>query len=158
MAEVNNQQWRGVPIYIRTGKGLKEKKTEISLIYKGDKAEDINAVTISVQPNEGISIELRAKKPGLESDIQNINLSYNYEESKHHIEHTAYEKLIVDAMRGDQMLFPSTSEVINSWKFIDPFLESWHESKKKPEIYNLGTWGPKGADKLMSARKDAWQN
>lgn len=154
--EVNNQQWRGVPIYIRTGKGLTEKRTEISLVYKGDKPEDINVLTIRIQPNEGISLKLRAKKPGLQADIRDIVMDYGYGKGSDRIRHTAYEKLIVDAMRGDQMLFPSTFEVINSWKFIDPILKYWLKSKNNPEIYPFGSQGPKSADKLIASTDDEW--
>ncbi len=158
-ATINNDRWRDVPIYLRTGKNLKHKATEITLVYKNNETgseDDINLLTMRIQPNEGIALRLRAKKPGLENERQNIVMDYCYVRADDKIKHSAYEKLLVDAMRGDQMLFPTTEEVVNNWKYLDPVLKHWQSSDKAPFEYAANSWGPEAAMNMLADEHDAW--
>jgi len=158
-ATIDSDRWRDVSIYLRTGKNLKYKATEITLVYRNkeaDSGDDINLLTIRVQPNEGIALRLRAKKPGLENERQNIVMDYCYGRAEDKIKHSAYEKLLIDAMRGDQMLFPTTEEVVNNWKYLDPVIKHWQSSDKAPSTYPANSWGPEAAMAMLADEHDAW--
>ncbi len=149
-AFVNNERWRGVPFYLESGKALGEAKTEIVVTFKScttclcnitEKHEHKNIITFTIQPNEGISIEYFMKKPGFDSIVEAQDLSYIYRESNEDKAiPDAYEKVLYDCIRGDQTLFPSTSEVDLTWKYITPILEYW---KSTPLLsYKNGSSGP----------------
>jgi len=145
-AFVNNKRWKGVPFNIIAGKGLDKKLVEIEIKFKDmtegcfipreHEDQEQNTLTFRVQPEEGISVKFWAKQPGLEKKIGPRELSFSYHEKEtEHID--AYEKVIYDCIVGDQMLFASTDEVIASWKFITPIVDSWKEIPLK--IYNVGS-------------------
>jgi len=155
--EIDNDHWRGVPIYMRTGKSMARRITEINLVYRNDEinSEKSNVITIRIQPREGISISLQAKKPGLDSVRQDIDLEYCYSDDEDSKIHNAYERLLLDAMRGDQMLFPTTDEVLTSWRLVDPIIEAWAGNNDNLEVYKVGSWGPKAANQLVSHNSQA---
>lgn len=150
-AEIDHQRWRGVPIYIRHGKALEKKLTDITLVFmEANQEEHHNLLTIRLQPNEGIALQLVAKKPGINNDSQEIIMDYCYDKRAEGIKHDAYEKLLIDAINGEQMLFPTTEEILASWRFIQPLLDEWSKGDDGLEMYAKGGWGPNHAHKLLA--------
>ena len=151
-------RWQGVPFYIRTGKKLTGKVTSIIFQFKekGHKIfEDFweqplpNHVTLQIQPNEGIGIRLAAKKPGLATSLEPVDMEFCYKTSFDIPLPDAYERLLLDIILGDQSLFLSQEIVEESWKVIDPIREVWDAATPKLAIYEPGSWGPKEADDLI---------
>ncbi|OJI06502.1 glucose-6-phosphate dehydrogenase [bacterium CG10_46_32] len=135
-AHINNKRWKGVPIILEAGKGLKKDSKKISIYFKErstcvcDIATNQhlqNVLEFNISPKEGISLQFWTKKSGFTMEVERREFSFNYRKSstKNH-PHDAYEQLLFDAMRGDQTLFASTDEVVAAWKFITPILEHWH--------------------------------
>ena len=168
-AYVDNPRWKGVPFYLRSGKNLEKKCTEIIIQFDCPKfavfplppSEEIvpNILSICIQPNEGVFLRFEAKVPDTEADMRSVEMEFHYSESFGGTSiPEAYERLILEAIQGDHTLF-NTDEITElSWKWIDPILERWEDPKAEPlEMYEPGSWGPKAADLLM--RKDGceWQ-
>ena len=157
--EVNNWRWAGVPIFLRTGKRLARKVTEIAvqlkpvphMAFQGDGSEGVrpNQLILTVQPNEGVSISLGAKVPGTRMSIRPVNMEFLYGTTFLSESPEAYERLITDAMRGDATLFTRNDEVDAQWSIIDPILSAWRESPDPPEAYEAGDDGPESADALL---------
>jgi glucose-6-phosphate 1-dehydrogenase len=150
-AFINNQRWKGVPFYLESGKAMKEGKAEIQVYLKESAAylcpnegncDFQNVITFNIQPHEGISIRFWAKKPGLKTVVEPRELAFSYSQSR---EKTvdAYERVLYDCIRGDQTFFTSTDEVLASWKFITPIIETW--KKTKLHSYAKGSFGPRAA-------------
>ncbi|AKL95678.1 glucose-6-phosphate 1-dehydrogenase Zwf [Clostridium aceticum] len=163
---IENFRWAGVPFYIRTGKRMPEKSTEIiiqfksieNILYFKEKALQPNLLVIRIQPKEGVFFQFNAKEPGTQQKIipvqmdfcQNCRMGINSPE--------AYERLIYDVMRGDSTLFARWDEVEYSWRFVDNILEAWRNQKPDFPNYGAGTWGPKEADILLNKDKRSWIN
>jgi glucose-6-phosphate 1-dehydrogenase len=157
--EVDNWRWAGVPIYLRTGKRLARKVTEIAIILKpvphlafesaGSVGVQPNTLVLAMQPNEGVSISLAAKIPGTRMRIRPVNMEFLYGTAFLSQSPEAYERLILDAMRGDATLFTRDDEVEAQWRIIDPILEAWGEGEPPLTEYAAGTAGPAEADKLL---------
>jgi glucose-6-phosphate 1-dehydrogenase len=158
--EVANSRWGGVPVLLRTGKGLAEKATEISVIFKDRSRRSLadNLLTIRIQPNEGISLKLLAKKPGFGNEFQPVEMAFNYSGVFDGHQPDAYQRVLVDAMRGDQSLFATSAEVLASWRLLQPILDAWNQSGEAPEIYPTGSWGPQVAEKLATSYGGDWVN
>jgi glucose-6-phosphate 1-dehydrogenase len=158
--EVDNWRWAGVPIYLRTGKRLARKVTEIAvtlkpvphLAFQGDGSVGVqpNQLILTMQPNEGVSISLGAKIPGTRMRIRPVNMEFLYGTSFLSQSPEAYERLIMDAMRGDPTLFTRDDEVEAQWRIIDPILESWEQDETSPDTYPAGSPGPTEADRILS--------
>jgi len=154
---IDNDRWRDVPMLIRTGKALAQKTTEITVVFS-DKTNlaCTNLLTIRIQPHEGIVLDLRIKKPGFASnDIEHAQMSFCYD----HVNPahpSAYERVIIDAMRGDQTLFATSGEVLDSWRVIDPILEAWDNNQVALDTYESGSWGPESGEKLASQCSAQW--
>ena len=155
---VNNSRWGGVPVLLRTGKALKEKTTEITVVFKDRTRRKIkpNMLTIRIQPNEGIGIGLLAKKPGLTDELQSVNMDFCYQTAFKEVQPDAYEKVLVDAIMGDQSLFATSDEVLQCWKILQPILSTWEKNSKKLYEYNKGTWGPEKANKFAKNHGCEW--
>ena len=159
--EVNNWRWAGVPIFLRTGKRLARKVTEIAvqlkpvphMAFQGDGSEGVrpNQLILTVQPNEGASLSLGAKVPGTRMSIRPVNMEFLYGTTFLSESPEAYERLITDAMRGDATLFTRNDEVDAQWSIIDPILAAWRESSAPPTAYEAGSEGPEDADVLLGA-------
>jgi glucose-6-phosphate 1-dehydrogenase len=159
--EINNYMWKGVPFYLRTGKRLKERTTEIVIFYKNapsrifEKLEiQSNMMVIRVQPYEGITLQFNAKVPGNKVIIDNVNMDFCHECKFGPNSPEAYERLLYDVMIGDQTLFTSWQEVESSWGIFDVLIEAFNKSK--PIKYEAGTWGPKQADELVEKDGRHW--
>lgn len=161
---IDNYRWAGVPFYIRTGKRMAEKATNIVVefkdipmnLYYQDKEKNPNLLMITIQPNEGITLCLNAKKAGHGSVAQPIQLSYN-NMGVHGINTPeAYEKLLYDCMLGDTTNFTHWDEVANSWAYIDSILQAWAEKQPDFPNYESGSMGPKAADQLLEKDGFHW--
>lgn len=160
---VDTPRWQNVPIYIRTGKKLAGKVTSIIIVlkerghnlFKGfQNANFPNHITLQIQPNEGIGIRLTAKKPGLTTTLEPVDMEFCYKKSFDSLQPDAYERLILDVICADQTLF--IGPVGQSWKIIDPIVQAWKEEKPKLVTYKPGTWGPKEADNLIEKDGREW--
>jgi glucose-6-phosphate 1-dehydrogenase len=157
--EVQNWRWAGVPIFLRTGKRLARKVTEIAVqlkpvphlafTSKGSVGVQPNQLILTVQPNEGVSLSLGAKIPGASMRIRPVNMEFLYGTSFMSQSPEAYERLILDAMRGDATLFTRNDEVDAQWSIIDPILQAWSEGRPPVSEYEAGTPGPPEADALL---------
>jgi glucose-6-phosphate 1-dehydrogenase len=158
--EVDNWRWAGVPIYVRTGKRLARKVTEIAVTLKpvphlafhaqGSVGVQPNQLILTVQPNEGVSLSLGAKIPGTSMRIRPVNMEFLYGTSFMSQSPEAYERLIMDAMRGDPTLFTRNDEVDAQWRIIDPILESWGRDDTPLAEYPAGSHGPDEADRILA--------
>jgi glucose-6-phosphate 1-dehydrogenase len=162
--EVHNWRWAGVPIFLRTGKRLTRKVTEIAVALKpvphlafqshGSVGVQPNQLILTMQPNEGVSLSLGAKIPGSSMRIRPVNMEFLYGSAFMSESPEAYERLILDAMRGDATLFTRNDEVDAQWSIIDPILKAWHEDRQSPlATYASGSAGPKEADELIAPRR-----
>ncbi len=148
-AYINHRRWKDVPFYLESGKALNETKTEINIYFKKiipcfcvvshKEHEHRNLISFKIKPAEGIKIRFWAKQPGLNTDIEHKDLSFNYEKGTI-TEHDAYRKVLLDCMKGDQTLFADTEEVKAAWKFITPIINNWNHLKLHK--YKKGSRGP----------------
>ncbi len=167
--EIQNWRWAGVPFYVRAGKRLPERVTEVNITFKAlptvlvatadKKPEEPNVITIRVQPNEGISMRLGAKPPGQKTVVQPVDMNFTYGTSFGQRIHDAYERLIMDALLGDPSLFTRDDEVEAEWGLITPVLKNWadHQPPALPN-YAAGSWGPEEADKMLTDSGRSWWN
>jgi glucose-6-phosphate 1-dehydrogenase len=160
---VSNWRWAGVPFYLRTGKRLSRKLTEIAVILKpiphlalkssGSVGIQANQLVFTLQPDEGVSVSLGAKIPGTRMRIRPVNMEFRYGTSFMSESPEAYERLILDAMRGDATLFTRNDEVEALWGIVDPILEAWaQDTESEIATYPAGTPGPKQAEALPDGR------
>lgn len=156
--EVANSRWGGVPVLIRTGKALDRKETAIKIVFKDRSNRNVpaNILNIRIQPDEGISFQLTAKKPGFSDVLQPVNMQFNYKDSFDDDSPDAYERVIIDSIAGDQSLFASSEEVLRCWEILEPVLQYWHESDAQPTVYTKGSTGPNDADALAKSYGAEW--
>jgi glucose-6-phosphate 1-dehydrogenase len=158
--EVDNWRWAGVPIYMRTGKRLARKVTEIAVTLKpvphlafeaaGSVGVQPNQLVMTMQPNEGVSLSLGAKIPGTRMRIRPVNMEFLYGTAFLSQSPEAYERLIMDAMRGEATLFTRDDEVEGQWRVIDPVLEAWQADEVPLATYPAGSGGPEEANALLA--------
>jgi glucose-6-phosphate 1-dehydrogenase len=158
--EVDNWRWAGVPIYMRTGKRLARKVTEIAVTLKpvphlafeaaGSVGVTPNQLVMTMQPNEGVSLSLGAKIPGTRMRIRPVNMEFLYGSAFLSQSPEAYERLIMDAMRGDATLFTRDDEVEAQWSIIDPIIEAWQDDDTPLATYAAGSQGPEEASRLLA--------
>ncbi len=163
---IANRRWAGVPFYLRTGKRLGKRVTEIAVVFKRaahmpfDNASTSqlsqNALVIRVQPDEGMTIRFGAKVPGAGMQVRDVTMDFGYGHAFTEDSPEAYEKLIKDALTGDAPLFPHQREVELSWQILDPILQFWTENGK-PDLYRPGTWGPQSAHDMLARSRRAWR-
>jgi glucose-6-phosphate 1-dehydrogenase len=165
-AEVETWRWAGVPFFLRTGKCLPRRVTEIAVQFKlpplrlfrtveceGDVCDLTEAqpsvLAFRIQPNEGISLSFSAKRPGMQFDLHPVLFNFDYGKAFDRALPEAYERLILEALRGDGTLFTRSDEVEAAWEFVMPILESWQQPPTDFPNYAAGTWGPAKADRLI---------
>jgi glucose-6-phosphate 1-dehydrogenase len=163
---IDNWRWSGMPLYLRTGKFLADKLSEVVVHFRSppltlfqkqcESAVYPNDLVIRVQPQEGISWRLNGKVPGGSLNIKSVALDFNYEETFHVESPEAYERLIFDAMVGDQTLFIRGDEAEAAWAVIDPIEQGWAKSKRPPDTYEPASWGPKRAFDLIELDGRRW--
>jgi glucose-6-phosphate 1-dehydrogenase len=165
---IDNWRWSGMPFYLRTGKFLPEKLSEIAVRFRSPPLTLFqkqceapvypNDLVIRVQPDEGISWRLNGKVPGGQMNIKPVALDFFYEKAFNVEPPEAYERLIFDSMLGDQTLFIRGDEAEAAWAVIDPIEQGWAQSKNPPESYGPGTWGPKRAMDLIELDGRRWSH
>ena len=163
---IENRRWSGVPFYLRAGKRLGRRVTEIAVVFKrapqhlfgkGNSTPlGANALVIRVQPDEGVTIRFGSKVPGAGMQVRDVTMDFGYGHAFTEASPEAYERLILDVLLGDPPLFPRHEEVELSWKILDPIEEFWAE-QGQPEQYRPGTWGPASADELLSRDDRHWR-
>ncbi len=137
---IKNDRWQGVPIKLLTGKGLDERKTEIRVSFYGAPGAASNQLRFRIQPNEGIELDLVTKKPGYDQTVQTTVMDFSYQHD--FIDHghpDAYERVLVDAVRGDHTLFATSEEVLASWRIIQPVLDEWQKNSADLVLYEPGS-------------------
>jgi glucose-6-phosphate 1-dehydrogenase len=164
--EIDNWRWSNVPFYIRTGKRLKGKHSEIVVqfqnvphsIFPQQKYDVVpNRLTIRLQPDEGVKLSLMAKEPGPGGfNLRPVSLDLSFEETFELRYPDAYERLLMEVLRGSPALFMRRDEVDAAWKFIDSIIEGWEETNQKVETYVAGSWGPTGSSMLLDRDGRAW--
>ena len=164
--EINSRKWAGVPFYLRTGKRLGRRVTEIALVFKEAphqpfQAEQVtslghNAVVIRVQPDEGVLMRFGSKVPGSTMEVRDVNMDFSYTEAFTEESPEAYERLILDVLLDEPSLFPTNEEVELSWAILDPILDFWAQNGR-PDEYPAGTWGPASANTMLARDGRAWR-
>ncbi len=164
--DIDTRRWAGVPFYLRTGKRLGRRVTEIAVVFKSaphlpfeaTATEELghNALVIRVQPDEGISVRFGSKVPGTAMEVRDVTMDFSYGESFLESSPEAYERLILDVLIGEAPLFPRHEEVELSWKILDPVEEFW-TTQGQPDAYGAGTWGPPSADAMLAADGRVWR-
>jgi glucose-6-phosphate 1-dehydrogenase len=162
---IETRRWAGVPFYLRTGKRLPRRVTEISVIFRkaphlpfaATDTEELghNQLVIRVQPDEGVTLKFGSKVPGSSMEVRDVAMDFLYGEQFTESSPEAYERLILDVLLGDATLFPRNDEVEASWKVIDLLEEFWAPSTPYP--YRSGEWGPKEADQMLASDGRAWR-
>jgi len=169
-ADIDNWRWAGVPFFMRTGKRLPEKRTEIVIQFKAlphsifdDRGEvRANRLVIELQPEEDISLSVMNKRPGLDQrmQLQPIQMSLSWGQGDRRARpprrRIAYERLLLDAMAGDSTLFVRRDEAEQAWRWVDEVADAWAEAGAKPHDYEAGTWGPPEADLLLNRTGREW--
>jgi glucose-6-phosphate 1-dehydrogenase len=166
---IDNWRWAGVPFYLRTGKHLPKRVTEIAIqfkqaplmLFKRSEAHgqvEPNVLTLRIQPDEGISLKFGAKVPGTEMQIRAVNMDFFYDSSFVREQPEAYERLILDCMVGDSTLFTRRDEVEAAWTFIQGILDEWKDEPSETILtYESGSWGPQTADEYIWKDGRRWR-
>ncbi|WP_404422485.1 glucose-6-phosphate dehydrogenase [Nibricoccus sp. IMCC34717] len=165
---INNWRWQGVPFYLRSGKRMARRVTEIAIQFKRPPgtlfAESdrfnlaANTLAFQIQPDEGLSMILNGKVPGLETRTQPVKMNFRYSATFGSNTPEAYERLVLDAMIGDGTLFIRGDEAETSWKLYTPVLEAWAASGREGmDSYASGSWGPAAAEALLATQKHSWR-
>jgi glucose-6-phosphate 1-dehydrogenase len=164
--DIDTRRWAGVPFYLRAGKRLGRRVTEIAVVFA--KAPHLpfestasaelgnNALVIRVQPDEGVTMRFGSKVPGTAMEVRDVTMDFGYGHAFTESSPEAYERLILDVLLGDPPLFPRHEEVELSWRILDPITAHW-ESNGAPEPYRSGTWGPPSADAMLARDGRAWR-
>ncbi|HEV2887029.1 MAG TPA: glucose-6-phosphate dehydrogenase [Jatrophihabitans sp.] len=162
---IDTRRWAGVPFYLRTGKRLPRRVTEIAVLFKKaphlpfshTDTEELghNQLVVRVQPDEGVTLKFGSKVPGSMMEVRDVSMDFLYGEAFTESSPEAYERLILDVMLGDATLFPRNEEVEASWRVIDPLEEFW--AGQEPEMYRAGEWGPKAADEMLARDGRSWR-
>jgi glucose-6-phosphate 1-dehydrogenase len=166
--ELNNWRWAGVPFFLRTGKRLPKRATEIAIQFRRPPTElfepeldgqiGANQLVLRIQPNEGASLSFEAKIPGSRRRLQEVRMDFRYGTAFAVPPPEAYERLLLDAILGDPTLYTRTDEVESAWRFITSILDAWQKPDAPPPLtYVAGSWGPVEADALISADGARWR-
>jgi glucose-6-phosphate 1-dehydrogenase len=166
---IDNWRWQGVPFFLRVGKHLSHRLTEVSVVFRpvplclfgrDDICQDLepNVLTIRIQPDAGMALKISSKKPGDVLEVNPVEMDFNYSETYDHPIKDAYERLLLDAVKGDATLFARRDEVEYAWRFVTPMLQSWEaETNKQPVFYAEGSEGPEEAVNLMDRYGRQWR-
>lgn len=163
---IENWRWTGVPFYIRAGKRLPKRVTEIAITFKPipgvlfqttKRRHEPNVLVMRIQPDEGIALRFNSKVPGLFSSIQPVKMDFKYGSYFGVTPPEAYERLICDCMAGDSTLFARSDEVLASWKHFDPIIQYWNQTTPDFPNYESGSWGPIKAEELLNKDNRKWR-
>jgi glucose-6-phosphate 1-dehydrogenase len=164
--QVDNWRWQGVPFYLRSGKALKEKLSQViiefkeppHLLFPNEESHlTPNMLVLYLQPDEGMHLRFEAKVPDTVAEMRSVDMEFHYADSFGRTAiPEAYERLLLDVLTGDASLFTRADEVETAWGIIDPIIRAWDTQKPSLAFYELGTWGPKEADELLAKDKRKW--
>ncbi|GAA4355296.1 glucose-6-phosphate dehydrogenase [Angustibacter luteus] len=164
--EIDTRRWAGVPFYLRTGKRLGRRVSEIAVVFKQaphlpfetTATEELghNALVVRVQPDEGVTLRFGSKVPGTAMEVRDVTMDFGYGHAFTESSPEAYERLILDVLLGEPPLFPRHEEVELSWQILDPIEKHWSKSGR-PDPYPAGTWGPPTADAMMARDGRVWR-
>ncbi|MBC7592912.1 MAG: glucose-6-phosphate dehydrogenase [Kineosporiaceae bacterium] len=164
--DIATRRWAGVPFYLRAGKRLGRRVTEVAVVFKraphqpfgSNDVEELgqNSLVMRIQPDEGVTLRFGAKVPGTAMEIRDVNMDFAYGGAFVESSPEAYERLILDVLLGDPPLFPQLEEVELAWKILDPVIEYWARCKNI-DTYPSGTWGPVSADKMLARDGRVWR-
>jgi glucose-6-phosphate 1-dehydrogenase len=167
---VETRRWAGVPFYLRTGKRLPRRVTEIAVVFR--KAPHLpfaktdteilgsNQLVVRVQPEEGVTLRFGSKVPGTAMEVRDVAMDFLYGEAFTEASPEAYERLLLDVLLGDRSLFPHDIEVEESWRVVDPIEQTWREQDADgaaPQLYRAGEWGPVAADEMLALDGREWR-
>ena len=165
--QIDNWRWAGVPIYVRTGKRLPRRITEVAIQFQrppqlplfpaSAQMLDPDALIVQVQPDERLSLRFGAKVPGLAFEVRKASMEFSYGAGFEEHYPEAYERVILDALRGDPTLFIRADEVGRSWKIVDPILAQWAADDRPIPLYQAATWGPREATDLLARDGRRWR-
>jgi glucose-6-phosphate 1-dehydrogenase len=164
---IDNWRWADVPFYLRTGKRLPAKVSEVVVRFRpaphpildlvqGDEPAP-NTLVLRIQPQEGISLFFEAKVPGMRGELRPVSMDFDYCEAFGVESPEAYQRLLLDAMLGDATLFAREDEVVAAWTLVEPIIDEWARGGE-PEPYPAGSWGPPGADRLLRDDGREWRS
>ena len=164
-AELGNWRWAGVPFYLRTGKRMQDRLAEIVINFRGvpypllrpGSGESYNRLVISLQPDEGLRLDLMAKVPGEGMNLQPVSLDVALSETYHVRQWDAYERLIMDVINGKLTLFMRRDELDAAWQWLEPILNAWERGGQPLKSYPAGTWGPTASSALIARDGHAWR-
>ncbi len=162
-AEIDNWRWAGVPFYLRTGKRMQEKVAEIVInfkpvahpIFAGTEVGS-NRLVIQLQPDESVKLYLMAKHPGDGMNLGQVHLNIDFSETFKVRQMEAYERMLLDVLRGKQALFVRRDELDAAWQWVEPMMQHWANSSEKPALYPAGSWGPAAASSLILSDGLTW--
>ncbi len=164
--DIDTRRWAGVPFYLRTGKRLGRRVTEVAIVFKraphlpftATATEELsnNVLVFRIQPDEGLTVRFGSKVPGTAMEVRDVNMDFAYGEAFTESSPEAYERLILDVLLGDPPLFPRHEEVERAWEILDPVLDRWAE-QGQPEQYGSGGWGPASAYEMMARDGRTWR-
>ena len=164
---IDNWRWQGVPFYLRSGKAMETKTSEIIIQFREPphmmfptpvgQHFTSNQLAMCLQPHEALHMRFEVKVPDTTEDTRSVNMQFEYDDAfgKDAIP-DAYERLILDAIKGDASLFTRSDGLENAWKFMDPIIETWEQDGVPLSLYQQGTWGPKAADDLLAEDGRKW--
>jgi glucose-6-phosphate 1-dehydrogenase len=165
--EIDSWRWAGVPFYLRTGKRLQERQTEIVVVFEDvphsiyerpDAAHALNRLVIQLQPDENITLTVLAKSPGEGMRLKPVNLSLDFSQTFKTRSLDAYERLLTDVVKGNLTLFMRRDELDAAWAWVDPIRDAWQQYDEVPKAYTAGSWGPAAASALIGRDGFAWRN
>ncbi|MCX6619812.1 MAG: glucose-6-phosphate dehydrogenase, partial [Acidobacteria bacterium] len=164
---VENWRWAGVPFYLRSGKRLPKRVTDIAIQFNpaplslfGEEsavATQPNLMVVRIQPEEGISLRFQSKQPGNGMELRPVSMDFNYGSSFGVRSPSAYETLLLDALEGDATLYTRQDMVEASWSVVQPIMDVWNSTQQQVPIYPAGTWGPKEAEQMLARRGHTWR-
>ncbi|RYG42589.1 glucose-6-phosphate dehydrogenase, partial [bacterium] len=166
---VDNWRWQDVPFYLRTGKRLHRKMSQIVIVFRpvphqmfppnSTDAFEPNRMIINIQPQEGISVRFQAKEPGAGMRLRTVSMDFDYAEAFHAQNREAYETLLQEVIEGDTALFMRDDQERVAWQLVEPLLEAWTETPASGfPNYVSGTWGPEAADIMLAKAGHSWHN
>ncbi|MCZ7531110.1 MAG: glucose-6-phosphate dehydrogenase [Acidimicrobiia bacterium] len=164
--EIDNWRWAGVPVYLRTGKRLPKRVTEVALQFKevphlalpGEvESLEPNSMVLRIQPDEGICLFFGAKVPGSSFDVRTVSMDFNYGDTFDERSRDAYERLLLDVLLGDPTLFIRADEIDQSWQVVQPLIDGFPLGEVPIRFYDAGTWGPDSADDLFAEQDAHWR-
>jgi glucose-6-phosphate 1-dehydrogenase len=166
--DVDNWRWAGVPFYVRTGKRLPTRVTEVVLQFQRPphlpisagqvRGLEPDALILHIQPDEGITLRFGAKVPGHHFEVRSASMEFSYEATFREESPEAYERLMLDALIGDPTLFIRSDEVEQCWRIVDPIIAHWEDNPGRIPFYEAASWGPAEADQLLARDGRTWHN